>query len=97
MEKGTLRADVNISVRRRHRPAHSPPLEGGGRRLPLLPRPRSRRGRTTGRARRTAARRASRAAGGAHPPTPVLRRVRPGRRTRRDGQGPGYGAALAWV
>ena len=47
---------VDIRLRPRHRPAHRAPLEGGGRRLPLLPRARPRPGRAAGGARRAAAR-----------------------------------------
>ena len=46
---------VDVRLRRRHRPADRAPLEGGGGRLPLLPRARPRPGRAAGRARRAAA------------------------------------------
>ena len=119
MEKGTLRADVNVSVRRvgedgfrprweiknmnsfrfigraieaafrqqvaaheageevvqstlrlrpRHRPADRASLEGGSRRLSLLPGARPRPGRAAGRARRAVARRGAGAAGRADRP-----------------------------
>ena len=56
--RGGARA-VDVRLRPRHRPAHRAPLEGGGGRLPLLPRARPRPGRAAGGARRAAARRRS--------------------------------------
>ena len=58
---------VDLRLRRRHRPADRAPLEGGGGRLPLLPRARPRPGRAARGARRAAARRDRRAAGRADP------------------------------
>ena len=64
---------VDLRLRPRHRPADGAPLEGGGRRLPLLPRARPRARRAAGGAGRAAARRAARAAGCAHPATEPAR------------------------
>ena len=137
MEKGTLRADVNVSVRRAGEEGFRPrweiknmnsfrfigraieaafrqqvaaheageevvqstydydpdtdrldgaPLEGGGRRLPLLPRARPRPGRAAGGARRAAARPGRRAAGRPHPAPDGGARLRGGRRARRHRQ-----------
>ena len=55
---------AHLRLRAEHRHADAAPLEGGGGRLPLLPRARSRAGRARAGAGRAAARRAARAAGG---------------------------------
>ena len=62
-ERGEADRAVDLRLRPGHRPPDRAPLEGGGGRLPLLPRAGSRAGRAAGGARRAAARRARRAAG----------------------------------
>ena len=64
--------------------AHAAAREGGGGRLPLLPRARPRPGRAAGRARRARARRGAGAAGRADPPARAGARLRPRRRARHE-------------
>ena len=78
---GEVRA-ADLRLRRRDGHAHRAALEGGGRRLPLLPGAGPRAGRACDRARGGAACRASRVTGGSHPPHRARTRSRARHRAR---------------
>ena len=79
---GRGRRPGDLRLRRRHRDADAEALEGGGGRLPLLPRARPRAGRAVGRARRAASGRAAGEPRCADPPDRGRARPRSRRRPR---------------